>query len=181
MSNIKNKILIELLNKQKSDVKHDKKLNLSHINRICKNLNSSIFGDECSLWRGYVTKLKNNKDKYINFYFNGKKCALHRLLYLNYVGSLEHNEYLKYNCENKGLCCNINHYEKVVKNNNDHKKYLDSKKNVKNTSKKTMNNKSDKKFSDNQDKKIEVINMKDDEKSNNESSKQNTKKLIIIF
>lgn len=176
MSNIKNKILIELLNKQTSDVKNDKKLNLSHINRICKNLNESIFGNECSLWRGYVTKLKNNKDKYINFYFNGKKCALHRLLYLNYVGSLEHNEYLKYNCENKGLCCNINHYEKVTKNSNNGKKYLDSKKNVKNT-KKTLKKKTDV----NPDQKIEVINVKDDDKSDNKSSKQNTKKLIIIF
>ena len=175
MSNIKNKILIELLNKQNSDVKYDKKLNLSHINRICKNLNNSIFGDECSIWRGYVTKLKNNKDKYINFYFNGKKCALHRLLYLNYVDTLEHNEYLKYNCENKGLCCNINHYEKVVKNNNG-KKYLDSEKNIKNTSKKTVNN--------NTDKKVEVINVKNDEdndKSNDELNKHNIKKLIIIF
>ena len=156
-TNIKNQILIELLKKQIPDVSSKKKLNLSDINRICKNLNKSIFGNSCSLWRGYITKLKNNKDKYINFYFQGKKCALHRLLYLNYIGSLERNEYLKYNCENKGLCCNVNHYEKVVKSKTKQntKKYLDSKK------------KTEKENND----KIEVINME----------KDNSKKLIIIF
>ena len=159
----KNKILIELIKKQISDVNHDKKLNLSDINRICKNLSDSIFGTECSLWRGYVTKLKNNKDKYINFYFKGKKCALHRLLYLNYIGKLEKNEYLKYSCENKGLCCNINHYEKVAKPNS--KKYLDSTKNslVKNKSNKIDN-------------KVEVIDIK-----NENADEDNAKKLIIIF
>ena len=156
-TNIKNQILIELLKKQIPDVSSKKKLNLSDINRICKNLNKSIFGNRCSLWRGYIKKLKNNKDKYINFYFQGKKCALHRLLYLNYIGSLERNEYLKYNCENKGLCCNVNHYEKVVKSKTKQntKKYLDSKK------------KTEKENND----KIEVINME----------KDNSKKLIIIF
>ena len=53
--------------------------------------------------------------KYINFYFKGKKCALHRLLYLNYVGKLENKEYLKYKCKNKGVCCNINHFNKITK------------------------------------------------------------------
>lgn len=160
-TNIKNRILIELLNKQIPDVKYDKKLNLSDINRICKNLDNSIFGEDCSLWRGYITKLKNNKDKYINFYFQGKKCALHRLLYLNYIGELQKNEYLKYSCPNKGLCCNINHYEKVEKKIS--KKYLDSKKNIES---KTKN--------ENIENKVEIIDIK---KNNDEKAK----KLIIIF
>jgi hypothetical protein len=38
--------------------------------------------------------------------------ALHRLLYSNFVAPLDSSEYLKFNCENKGICCNVNHYEK---------------------------------------------------------------------
>ena len=123
-TNTKNKILIELLNNQKSNVNSEKKLNLSDINRICKNLSASIFGDKCCIWKGYITKLKNSKDKYINFYFKGKKTALHRLLFINYIGELEKNEYLKYTCENKGICCNINHFTKVSKNTNNKKKKI---------------------------------------------------------
>jgi hypothetical protein len=48
----------------------------------------------------------------VNFYFNGKKCALHRLLYVNFRGKLNDNDYLYFNCNNKGKCCNINHFSK---------------------------------------------------------------------
>jgi hypothetical protein len=53
-----------------------------------------------------------NKGTYVNFYFKNKKVALHRLLYSNFVAPLDTSEYLKFNCENKGICCNVNHYEK---------------------------------------------------------------------
>ena len=38
---------------------------------------------------------------------------MHRLLYLNYIGDVKKNEYLKYTCPNKGKCCNINHIIKI--------------------------------------------------------------------
>ena len=60
--------------------------------------------------------IKNEeKNSYINFYFNGKKHALHRLLYINYIGELLDSEYIKFKCSNKGKCCNINHFYKITK------------------------------------------------------------------
>ena len=74
--------------------------------------------NDCILWNGYIT---HNKIDYINFYFRGKKCALHRLLYVNFKGKLNDNDYLEYICpdkSNKGRCCNINHIIKKRYNNN---------------------------------------------------------------
>ncbi len=110
----KNKILNELVNNQLKDVPDDKKLQLHDILRVRKNITTSIFDPkECCLWNGYVTNLnKSNKGTYVNFYFKHKKVALHRLLYYNYIGQISKNDYLKYNCNNKGICCNINHLNK---------------------------------------------------------------------
>ena len=33
--------------------------------------------------------------------------ALHRLLYVNFVGPLQENEYVRFLCHNKGRCCNV--------------------------------------------------------------------------
>ncbi len=101
----------ELIKKQRKDCKDKKKFNLSDMKRIAKNINVSIFDcSACSLWNGYVTnKSQKTKTSYINFYFRHKKVALHRLLYENYVSSVPDNQYIKYSCENKGICCNVNH------------------------------------------------------------------------
>jgi len=109
----------ELIKKQRNDCKETKKLNLSDMKRISKNLQYSIFDcSSCSLWNGYVTnKSQKSKTSYINFYFRHKKVALHRLLYENYVSSIPDNQYLKYTCENKGVCCNINHMYTLEPNN----------------------------------------------------------------
>lgn len=107
-------IFSELIKNQKKQINNDKKLLYNDIKRISKNLSKSIFNNECSLWNGYITVIKNDTNKsYINFYFKGKKCALHRLLYINYIGHLPDSEYIKYNCENKGICCNLNHIYKI--------------------------------------------------------------------
>jgi hypothetical protein len=53
-----------------------------------------------------------NKGRYVNFYFRRKKVALHRLLYVNFIGNLNDDEYLKFSCDNKGICCNIHHLKK---------------------------------------------------------------------
>jgi hypothetical protein len=54
----------------------------------------------------------------LNFYFNQKKIALHRLLYLNYIGEILNTEYIKFSCINKGKCCNIHHMKKYTYNSN---------------------------------------------------------------
>ena len=102
-----------LKNKQLNNIPENKKLKESDMKRIIKYTNNCLFSNECCLWTGYIT---NNKSKYINFYFNGKKTALHRLLYINYIGNLHDNIYLSYKCNNEGICCNINHL--IIKKNN---------------------------------------------------------------
>jgi len=113
----KYEILKELSHKQRRNIIPSKKLQYTDLKRITKYLDNSIFNrNRCSLWKGSVTNINNSKRGiYINFYFRGKKCALHRLLYINFVDDLKNYEYLKYNCENKGSCCNINHFYKVVR------------------------------------------------------------------
>lgn len=113
-----NQILKELIRKQLPDVEESKKLYLPDIQRICKNISSSpLHSNECCLWEGYITNLnKANKGTYINFYFRHKKVALHRILYANYVDNIDKTEYLKYTCNNKGLCCNVHHMEKFKYN-----------------------------------------------------------------
>jgi hypothetical protein len=119
------KILVELIKNQKKIVISDKKLLYNDLKRISKYLSTSIFGDECSLWNGYVTVIKNDeKNSYINFYYCGKKYSLHRLLYTNYIGELNDSEYIKFKCSNKGKCCNINHFyknNKIDEPNDEHK------------------------------------------------------------
>jgi len=113
-------LYLELIQKQIKDCRDSKKLNLSELRRISKNLDNSIFDhNNCSIWNGYITNNNSNlKPSYINFYFRNKKIALHRLLYENYVETLDKNQYLKYSCKNKGICCNINHIEVVNSNKN---------------------------------------------------------------
>jgi hypothetical protein len=115
-----NSILNELFINQLKNINPQKKLSYCDIQRISKFLKASIFGNTCSLWTGYITNDKNiNKGVYINFYYNKKKIALHRLLYANYVGEISDKEYIKYNCVNKGKCCNIHHMSKFTyKKNN---------------------------------------------------------------
>ncbi len=109
----KNKILIELVNNHKQNIENEKKLDVKSLQRISRNVEGSLFEDKCILWQGYITYISSTDVHYINFFFNGKKHALHRLLYLNFIGDVKKNEYLKYTCNNKGKCCNINHIIKI--------------------------------------------------------------------
>lgn len=112
--NTNNEIFKELIRKQLIDVPAEWKLGINDIKRICKYIYESIFDKEkCCIWNGYVTNMNNtNKGTYVNFYFKNKKVALHRLLYSNFVAPLDSSEYLKFNCNNKGICCSVGHYEK---------------------------------------------------------------------
>jgi len=115
----KNIIYQELIKKQRKNISVDKKLSLSDLKRISLQLSNSIFTEKCVLWEGYVTEIKNT-NALVNFFFNGKKQALHRLLYNNFIEDISENEYLKFSCENKGKCCSIIHIillkEKVENN-----------------------------------------------------------------
>lgn len=130
--NEQSKILEELIINQNDNVMHEYKLSYSDIKRLSKNLDNSIFNNDCSIWKGFVNEKKNNK-KYVNFYFRKKKIAINRLLYMNYKGDLNQSDYLTYNCPNQGVCCNINHIE--IKNKDINKKIIKDKK-----EKKVLNN-----------------------------------------
>ena len=125
----KNKLFIELVNRQiETEIK---KLDVKSLQRISRNIDKSIFGSECVIWKGYITYIKGTDVHYINFFFNKKKHALHRLLYLNFVGPIDDNEYIKYSCDNKGKCCNVNHFYKINQKKEENIKeyeYLKSKK-----------------------------------------------------
>ncbi len=112
----KNELFKELLTKQLKNICPSKKLQFNDIKRISKFLAETIFDEnKCSLWNGYITNEKNqHKGTYINFYFNKKKIALHRLLYINYIGDITNDEYIKFSCENKGKCCTIAHMKKYT-------------------------------------------------------------------
>ena len=131
-----NDIFKELIKKQIPETPSQWKLQINDMKRICKYITTSIFDeDNCCLWNGYITNINNtNKGTYVNFYFRNKKVALHRLLYSNFVAPLDSSEYLKFNCDNKGICCNVNHYEKYKYTKNDYpvKKVPTSKEHKKN-------------------------------------------------
>jgi len=150
-------ILVELIKNQKKNIPVDKKLLHNDLKRISKYLTNSIFGNECSLWTGYVTVIKNEeKNSYVNFYYCGKKYALHRLLYQNFIGELLDSEYIKFKCPNKGKCCNINHFYKINKNEN-------------------LNNTNDK----NENK--ELTNDTETNKPNESYTENNKKKIVVDF
>lgn len=109
-----NSVLDELVNKQLRNIDASKKLKYNDLKRISKYVNTTLFDpNKCCLWSGYITNADHtNKGTYVNFYFEGKKIALHRLLYMNFVCDLNDNDYLKFSCENKGKCCNIYHLHK---------------------------------------------------------------------
>jgi len=110
----KNNLFNELLNKQKKNIYCSKKLSYRDLNRITKYIDKSIFGEECCIWNGYISKSINEKKYYINFFFKNKKTCLQKLLYQNYIGPLKKREYIKYTCDNSGKCCNINHLIKYL-------------------------------------------------------------------
>lgn len=66
------KVLEELIKNQKENIPLNYKLTYSDIKRLSKNIDKSIFGDECVIWKGFVNVKSNNK-KYVNFYFRKKK------------------------------------------------------------------------------------------------------------
>ena len=148
---------IELIKKQLKNVPEDKAFRKSDINRIVKHTDTSIFdAEKCCLWSGYVTNMNDaKKGTYINFYFkNKKKVALHRLLYINFKGNLNNTDYIKYSCDNKGVCCNINHMIKFEYKIDDIHEKNKTKKNPKKQTKQSKKIRETKKFINDNDFKI---------------------------
>ena len=110
----KKDLLTEMQMKQHSVIDKKYRLENSDIERLCKYINKSIFtSDGCVLWSGYLTKSNGGKSHYVNFFIKGKKLAVHRILYINFIGELKTSQYLKYTCENPGCCCNLSHFYRI--------------------------------------------------------------------
>ena len=100
-------LLIQLMNNQLKNINENDVFVLSDLKRILKYSELSIFQPEaCVLWTGYITFAKV---RYINFYFKGRKQALIRLLYKNFIGNLDDSTYLSHTCKNPSNCINLNH------------------------------------------------------------------------
>lgn len=65
-----------------------------------------IISDKCCLYIGQTVS-----NRYCTFSFRGKKTSILRMLYHNFVDDIEPDLRLKYTCENKGLCCNLSHFD----------------------------------------------------------------------
>lgn len=106
-------IFYEMFQKQLPNISPEYKLKLTHIKRISKHIPTSIFDEtKCSIWQGPLANVNNPRKKiYITFFYNYKKNALHRLLYQNFVAPLNSNQYIKFQCNNSGYCCNVNHFK----------------------------------------------------------------------
>ena len=134
-------ILSKLIKNQKNDIPLDKKLAFTDLTRISNNLPSDIFYDDCCIWSGYITNLKSKKKNcYISFFYKNKKVSLHRLLFANYIGNINDNEYIKYTCHNKGTCCSLNHMKKVIHDDIEEIKKTTEIKNIENIEKNTITN-----------------------------------------
>ena len=112
MDNYRNIIINKLFNNQIENINPIYRLKSNDIIRLSLYLSSDPFCDsKCCKWTGTIS-ISSCQTKYINFWFNKKKQALHRVLYINYIKDLPKNKYLKFICPDpnmKGICCNINH------------------------------------------------------------------------
>ncbi len=122
----RDEIINKLFDKQIPNIESKKRLNVKDIIRFVSYIKSDPFSlTRCCEWHGSISK-SSHQSKYINFWFNKKKQALHRILYANYKGNLPKNKYLKFSCVDPnmhGICCNINHIE-IINNQSDQTKQL---------------------------------------------------------
>lgn len=107
-------LIEDMVFKQRIDIPEEYRLEQSDMKRILKNVTGNIFDEnECVLWQKFLTRCNNGKSCYVNFYIKGRKYALHRILYINFIDDLRPTQYLKHTCDNPGQCCNINHFYKI--------------------------------------------------------------------
>ena len=63
--------------------------------------------------------LGKKKNKYCCFSYRGKKTSVLRLLYHNLVDDIKPDHKIIHTCENKTICCNINHFYMLEKENDE--------------------------------------------------------------
>jgi len=100
-----NDILIELLYFQIKNIPNKDKLKYTDIVRIAKNITVRLMDKQCCIY-------KSPSKTYSSFYFNHKKTNLKRLIYMNFIGPLSPNEYVKTSCNNAKNCINMRHMHK---------------------------------------------------------------------
>lgn len=100
-------IFIKFLENQKQFIpsyQNYGKMLFEDIQRIEKNIQKDIFLDECTLYKGEI------KNGFASISYKGKKVSVQRLLYHNYIGMIKRNQFIRYSCENKGICCTLKHF-----------------------------------------------------------------------
>lgn len=125
--------LISLQRKEVPDIGLYGKLDFEDLKRIDRCISGDpLKSNKCCL---YLRKLVKNS--YSTFSFRGKKTSILRILYHNYIDDIKPNSRIKYSCENKGLCCNLNHF-KVIEVEETPEIEENIEKNVENTEKKEI-------------------------------------------
>ena len=56
-------------------------------------------------------------------------------MYINFKGHLNNTDYIKYSCNNKGICCNVNHMSSFIYKIDENKENIKNKKKIKNKEK----------------------------------------------
>ena len=68
-NNLSNIILYDLIINQRNIINNNMRLSYNDLKRISKYLITSIFNNnDCCIWNGYLSTIKNNKHNYINFF-----------------------------------------------------------------------------------------------------------------
>jgi hypothetical protein len=107
-----NNIINEILEKQLDIIDEKKKLTYKDILKILTKIDSESFindDNKCVLWCKTSNTIKIDNDK-------KRRNIVQRILYQNFVNNdLERSEFIKYKCNNRQTCCNINHLYKTRK------------------------------------------------------------------
>ena len=71
INNMNNEDLFnQMIKQQRKNIPEQYKLYYKDMKRIIKYIDSSIFDNNCCIWKGYITY---NKNVYVNFYLHGRK------------------------------------------------------------------------------------------------------------
>lgn len=77
-----------------------------------KRIDLAISGDitksfDCCLYNGATI------GNYCTFSYRGKKTSLLRMLHHNLVEDIKPDMRVKHTCQNKGICCNLSHFNMI--------------------------------------------------------------------
>ena len=87
------------------------KLCFDDLKRVDRTISGDItYSSDCCMYNGTTIG-----DKYATFSYRGKKTSLIRLLYHNLVEDVNPDMRIEWSCENKGLCCNLSHFDMISK------------------------------------------------------------------